>query len=78
MNYSANDLKHARLSSLTAPAADDNRVAKGLRRGGRAGTRVGRSGGGVRTSDGCDCAAPVRAHCPLKTMAVEPRLLPFR
>ena len=35
-------------------------------------------GRGRSASDGRDCAAPVPAHCPLKTMAVKPRLLPFR
>ena len=40
------------LSLPVAPAADDDRVAKDICRGGRAGARVGRMGDDVRASDG--------------------------
>ena len=69
------DVHCGRLSLPVAPAADDDRVAEDIRRGGRSGEHVWRSGGDVRASDGHDCAAPVSARDPLKMVAVEPRLL---
>ena len=44
---SVKDVHHGRLSPLVAPVVDDYRAAEGLCRGGRAGARLERSGGGV-------------------------------
>ena len=74
------EVQCGRLSPLVATAADNDHVAKGVRRGGRAGARVGRSGGGaVRVIDATtQHLVSVPAHFPLKRMAAEPRLLSFR
>ena len=60
-----------------ALAADDDCVAEDICRGGRAGARVGRSGGDVRASDGRDCAAPMSARDPLEMVAVDLQTLSF-
>ena len=46
------DIQYGRLTPLVESAADDDRVAEGLRRDGRAGARVGEPGdGAMRVTD---------------------------